>query len=188
MIIECWGCVEMQISAHPLKLCKSEWNARRWNWGWRECTEVHDQIEIEEQHSSLLMMIQRLFSSFNQHDIGITCVTCLPILFPTLVILFPTLVIFFPRHGFFFSAWKFIFSAWKFIFLAWKNLYNQLKKSATCGVKFCVSRVFCVRPPHADFAKLCAFAWDIFAHKKHRNTQNFAPHASAKVCAVCVRP
>ena len=30
--------------------------------------------EIEEQHSSLLIMTQRLFSSFNQHDIGITCV------------------------------------------------------------------------------------------------------------------
>ena len=59
--------------------------------------------EIEEQHSSLLIMTQRLFSSFNQHDIGITCVTCLPILFPTLVILFPTLVILLPRHGIFFG-------------------------------------------------------------------------------------
>ena len=50
--------------------------------------------KIEEQHSSLLIMTQRFFSSFNQHDIGITCVTCLPILFPTLVILLP-------RHGIF---------------------------------------------------------------------------------------
>ena len=104
---------------------------------------------------------------------------CLPILFPTLVILFPTLVILFPtlviffqgmeilfpRHGIFFLGMKIYFFGMKIIFLGMKkNWIISWKKSATCGAIFCVFRVFCVRPPHADFARLCAFAWEIFAH------------------------
>ena len=58
------GCVEMQISAHPLKLCKSNK---------MQGAEIEDdgsvlkymtKSEIEKQRSSLLIMTQRLYFSF----------------------------------------------------------------------------------------------------------------------------
>ena len=76
--------------------------------------------------------------------------------------------------------------------------------------KFCVFRgllsphkfgqrlsVPCETTSRRRFAKLCAFAWEIFAHRKHRNTQNLlrmllrksAPSAwnhNAPQCILCI--
>ena len=67
--------------------------------------------------------------------------------------------LFFSRHENLFFRHENLFSRHEKIWIiSWK-------KSATCGAIFCVFCVFCVRPPHADFARLCAFAWEIFAHR-----------------------
>ncbi len=79
--------------------------------------------EIEEQHSSLLIMTQRLFSSFNQHDIGITCVN------------FGLPSNFISNLGIFFSkAWKFYYQGMDFfslhenLFFRHENLFSWHEK------------------------------------------------------------
>ena len=59
----------------------------------------------------------------------------------------------------------------------------------SCRNTFCVFSGFCVKIVSRRGAKGAEYVLILenVAHRNHRKPQNFAPHVSAKVCAVCVR-
>ena len=73
--------------------------------------------------------------------------------------------------------------------------HASAKVCAVCVRQFFSAGILCLlcdTTPRKDAkgAELYVFLFfcQKVAHRNHRKPQNFAPHASAKVCAVCVRP
>ena len=140
----------MQISAHPQKLCKRVWNARRWNWGWRERSEVHDQIrnwgttqQFAHYDTTPFFFIQPAWYWHNLRDLPSNFISNPGNFISNPGNFFSKAWKFYCQGmDFFFSAWKFIFSAWKFIFSAWKKLNNKLKKNRWPAEQYSVSSVW----------------------------------------------